>query len=288
MKSEIDKTRLTMKYRALIVAFLALCLGVITACSDGSAVASDRKQLTYDEILGTGIANTCPQISEFTRGTIPIEANKSYSIVDMCLEPQEYFVKEEPKSKRQEAEFIPSKLLTRETTSLEQISGTISVANDGTLTFKEEEGIDFQPITVQMPGGEQHPFFFTIKKLVGKTEPGFTAINSSVDFEGQFKVPSYRGAGFLDPKGRGVYTGYDNAVALPANADSEKLARANVKQTESGTGTISLQVTKVDGETGEIAGVFESIQPSDTDLGARDPVDIKIRGTFYARVAPTA
>jgi photosystem II oxygen-evolving enhancer protein 1 len=49
---------------------------------------------------------------------------------------------------------------------------------------------------------------------------------------------------------------------------------------------MSLQVTKVDGSTGEIAGVFESIQPSDTDLGARDAVDIKIRGNFYARVEP--
>jgi photosystem II oxygen-evolving enhancer protein 1 len=277
-----------MKYRALIVAFLALCLGVLTACSNGSAVAADREQLTYDEILGTGLANTCPQISEFTRGTIAIEPNKSYTVSDLCLEPVEYFVKEEPKSKRQEAEFIPGKLLTRETTSLEQITGTISVDSNGVLTFKEEEGIDFQPITVQVPGGEQFPFFFTIKSFTGKTESGFTAINSSVDFEGKFNVPSYRGAGFLDPKGRGVYTGYDNAVALPASADEEEFARANVKETTFGTGTASLQVTKVDGETGEIAGVFESIQPSDTDLGARDAVDIKVRGTFYARVEPKA
>jgi photosystem II oxygen-evolving enhancer protein 1 len=273
-----------MRYRALIVAFLALCLGFLTACGEGPANATDRKQLTYDEIIGTGLANKCPQISEFTRGTIALENNKTYLVSDMCLEPQEFFVKEEPKNKRQEAEYVPSKLLTRSTTSLEQISGTISVDGQGVLTFKEDEGIDFQPITVQLPGGEQVPFFFTMKKLVGKTEPGFTSINSSVDFEGAFKVPSYRGSGFLDPKGRGVVTGYDNAVALPANAD--KFDRANVKQTESGTGVMSLQVTKVDGASGEIAGVFESEQPSDTDLGAKDPVDVKVRGTFYARVQP--
>jgi photosystem II oxygen-evolving enhancer protein 1 len=255
-----------MRYRALVVAFLALCLGFLTACSDGPAVAADREQLTYDEILGTGLANKCPQISEFTRGTIAVEPGKSYLVSDLCLEPQEYFVKEEPKSKRQEAEFIPGKLLTRDTTSLEQITGTITVDNKGVLTFTEEEGIDFQPVT----------------------EPGFTAINSSVDFEGQFNVPSYRGAGFLDPKGRGVYTGYDTAVALPASGDEEEYARANVKETDAGTGTIYLQVSKVDGESGEIAGVFESVQPSDTDLGARDAVDVKIRGTFYARVEPKA
>jgi photosystem II oxygen-evolving enhancer protein 1 len=275
-----------MKYRALVVAFLALCLGFLTACSDGPAQAADREQLTYDEIVGTGLANRCPQISAFTRGTIAVEPNTTYTMTDLCLEPQEFFVKEEPKNKRQEAEFVPGKLLTRETTSLEQMSGSISVDSNGVLTIKEAEGIDFQPITVQIPGGEQFPFFFTLKKLVGKTEPGFTAINSSVDFEGTFNVPSYRGAGFLDPKGRGVITGYDNAVALPAGTDDKEFSRANVKETASGKGTISLQVTKVDGASGEIAGVFESEQPSDTDLGARDAVDIKVRGIFYARVQP--
>ena len=35
---------------------------------------------------------------------------------------------------------------------------------------------------------------------------------------------------------------------------------------------------QVDPSTGEIAGVFESIQPSDTDLGAKAPKDVKIAG----------
>lgn len=271
-----------MRYRALIVAFLALCLGVLTTFSTPAAQAASKKQLTYDEILNTGLANKCPEISEFTRGTIPVERNQTYLVTDMCLEPQEYFVKEEPTSKRQKAEFIPGKLLTRSTTSLEQISGKITVGENGVLTLVEEEGIDFQPITVQLPGGEQFPFFFTIKNFVGNTEPGFTTINSSADFEGVFKVPSYRGAAFLDPKGRGLVTGYDSAVALPSAAD--EFAEATIKQTPIGKGNLSLQVTKVDGDTGEIAGVFESVQPSDTDLGVKEAVDVKVRGYFYARV----
>ncbi|WP_035799930.1 photosystem II manganese-stabilizing polypeptide [Crocosphaera chwakensis] len=273
-----------MRFRALLIAFLALCLGFITACSEGPANAVNPQDLTYDEILNTGLANKCPQISEFTRGSIPIEPGQTYFVDDLCLEPQEYFVKEEPVNKRQEAEYVPGKLLTRYTTSLEQISGKISVDEDGVVTFQEQGGIDFQPVTVQLPGGEQVPFFFTIKNLVGTTEPGFSSINSSIDFEGDFRVPSYRGATFLDPKGRGLATGYDNAVALPATADKEDYA--NVKQTPIGKGSISLQVTKVDQETGEIAGVFESEQPSDTDLGAKEPVEVKIRGIFYARVTP--
>jgi photosystem II oxygen-evolving enhancer protein 1 len=275
-----------MRFRVLIVAFLSFFLGMLTIFNGGSALALDREQMTYDEIVGTGLANSCPTVTSFSRGTIPVESNKTYSVSDLCIEPQQYFVKEEPLNKRQTAEFVEGKLLTRYTSSLEQIRGSIFVDANGVLTLKEKDGTDFQPVTVLLPGGEEVPFFFTIKKFVGKTEPGFTSINSSTDFVGGFKVPSYRGAGFLDPKARGVYTGYDNAVALPASADSKELQRTNVKQTPIGKGSLSLQVTQVDGETGEIGGIFESEQPSDTDLGAKNPVDVKIRGIFYARVAP--
>jgi photosystem II oxygen-evolving enhancer protein 1 len=43
-------------------------------------------------------------------------------------------------------------------------------------------------------------------------------------------------------------------------------------------------VAKVDPTTGEIAGVFESIQPGDTDLGAKTPKDIKITGLWYGQL----
>jgi len=272
-----------MRYRALIVAFLALCLGVLTACSEGPASATNAP-LTYDQIRGTGLANNCPTLSETTRGSIPLDASKSYVLKDVCLQPTTFFVKEESVNKRQKAEFVPGKLLTRFTSSLDQIQGQLKVGDNGSLTFIEEDGLDFQPITVQLPGGERVPFLFTIKELVAKSQPGMDSINTSTDFEGEFKVPSYRGAVFLDPKGRGVASGYDNAVALPAEADSEELNRANVKRAEALKGTISLQVAKVDSRTGEIAGTFESEQPSDTDLGADEPEEVRIRGIFYGRL----
>ncbi|MBL1208782.1 photosystem II manganese-stabilizing polypeptide [Geminocystis sp. GBBB08] len=275
-----------MRFRNLLVAFLIVCLGFLGACSDGAAKAYDPKSITYDEILNTGLANKCPEISEFTRGTIAISVDQPLSIVDLCLEPQEYFVKEEPINKRQKAEYIQGKLLTRDTSSLEQIRGTLTTDENGVLTLTELDGIDFQIATVQLPGGNQVPFFFTIKKLVAQTEPGFTSVNTSADFVGKFKVPSYRGASFLDPKGRGLTSGYDNAVALPAGADSTEYTRSNIKNADSYQGEISLQITKVDQETGEVSGVFESEQPSSTDLGAEDPEEVKIRGVFYARLEP--
>jgi len=272
-----------MRYRTLIVTFFAFCLALLTACS-APANSLTKDQLTYDQIVNTGLANVCPQLAETVRGSIPLEAGKDYLLTNLCVEPQEYFVKEESANKRKAAEYIQGKVVTRETSSLDQVSGTIAVNSDGVLTFTEEDGIDFQAITVQLPGGEQVPFLFTMKKLVASTKAGPLAINSSTDFTGKFKVPSYRGAVFLDPKARGTASGYDNAVALPAGSDAEELTRANVKQLVTGVGEMSLKITKVDEETGEIAGVFESEQPSATDLGAEDPEDVKVRGIFYARV----
>lgn len=274
-----------MRYRAFIVAFLALCLGVLTACSEGPASAADVP-LTYDQIRNTGLANNCPQLSETTRGSIPLDSSKSYVLTDLCVQPTTFFVKEEPANKRQEAEFVPGKLLTRYTSSLDQVQGDLKVGGDGSLTFVEKEGLDFQAITVQLPGGERVPFLFTIKDLVAKSQPGAQSINTSTDFEGEFQVPSYRGAVFLDPKGRGVAAGYDNAIALPSRSDQDNLDRSNIKRVQTIPGKISLQVAKVDNGTGEIAGTFESEQPSDTDLGAAEPKEVKIRGIFYGRIEP--
>jgi photosystem II oxygen-evolving enhancer protein 1 len=276
-----------MRYRALIVAFFALCLGLITACSDAPST-SVSDVLTYEQIRGTGLANKCPQLAETSRGSIAFDPNVTYSIKELCLEPTNFFVKEEPANKRQEAEFVPGKVMTRYTSSIDQVQGKLTVNSDNSLTFTEEDGLDFQAITVKLPGGELVPFLFTIKNLVAQTQPNLTSINTSTDFEGTFKVPSYRGAAFLDPKGRGVVSGYDNAVALPAQADDEELTRTNVKRAEVLKGKISLQVAKVDNTSGEIAGTFESEQPSDTDLGAGEPKEVKIRGLFYGRIEPRA
>lgn len=274
-----------MRYRAFFVTLLAFCLSVLTACSEP---AQSAEGLTYEQIRGTGLANSCPQIEETSRGSIAIENGKTYSVTSMCLQPTTFFVKEESANKRREAEFVPAKVMTRYTSSIDAVSGTLTANADGSLTFKEEDGLDFQAITVQLPGGERVPFLFTIKGLVATTAPGSSSINTSTDFVGDFRVPSYRTSNFLDPKGRGLTTGYDNAVALPASADSEELKKENVKRFQLDKGTISLQVAKIDSASGEIAGTFESEQPSETDMGSREASDVKIRGLFYARVAPNS
>lgn len=152
------------------------------------------------------------------------------------------------------------------------------VSSDGSVKFKEEDGIDYAAVTVQLPGGERVPFLFTVKQLDASGKPD--------NFTGKFLVPSYRGSSFLDPKGRGGSTGYDNAVALPAGGrgDEEELVKENVKNTAASVGEITLKVTKSKPETGEVIGVFESLQPSDTDLGAKVPKDVKIQGVWYGQL----
>lgn len=73
-----------------------------------------------------------------------------------------------------------------------QMSGTLKVDGSGGVELTEEDGIDYAPVTVQLPGGERVPFLFTVKNLQAK---------GSLDaFGGEFTVPSYRGSTFLDPK----------------------------------------------------------------------------------------
>jgi photosystem II oxygen-evolving enhancer protein 1 len=47
---------------------------------------------------------------------------------------------------------------------------------------------------------------------------------------------------------------------------------------------MDLSITKVDPSTGEFAGVFTAIQPSDTDMGTKAVVDVKITGELFGRL----
>uniref|UniRef100_A0A383VSL5 33kDa oxygen evolving protein of photosystem II n=1 Tax=Tetradesmus obliquus TaxID=3088 RepID=A0A383VSL5_TETOB len=251
---------------------------VATTLLAGSAQAisyDDLQGLTYLQVKGSGLANTCPVLESGSTNLKDLKAG-TYKVDKFCMEPTSFTVKEESQFKGGETEFVKTKLMTRLTYTLDQMSGILKVDGSGNVELQETDGIDYAATTVQLPGGERVPFLFTVKNLNAK---------GTLDaFGGEFVVPSYRGATFLDPKGRGAATGYDNAVALPARADAEELAKENTKSAAGGKGSAVFSVAKVDAATGEIAGVFESIQPSDTDLGAKAPKDVKITGLWYARL----
>jgi len=237
---------------------------------------NELQGLTYLQVKGSGLANTCPVIESGSSNVKDIAAG-DYTFDKFCLEPTSFKVKEASQFKGGESDFVDTKLMTRLTYTLDDMSGSLKLGGDGKVTFVEEDGIDYAPTTVQLPGGERVAFLFTVKQL--------NASGSLDNFSGEYNVPSYRGSSFLDPKGRGGSTGYDTAVALPARGDDEELAKENTKNTAALKGSIVLSTAKVDPTTGEIAGVFQSIQPSDTDLGAKPPKDIKITGLWYARLS---
>jgi photosystem II oxygen-evolving enhancer protein 1 len=75
-------------------------------------------------------------------------------------------------------------------------------------------------------------------------------------------------------------------MKMPGSTDADELVRENKKRFLSDKGNISLQVTNVNIESGEVTGNFESFQPSESDMGSKKPSDVRIRGVFYARVVP--
>jgi len=262
---------------------------VVGALAFGMAVApaqaltkSEINSLSYLQVKGTGLANRCAEVV----GEGSITPKSGQKLVDMCIEPKAWAVEEEiGKAGKTEKKFVNSKVMTRQTYTLEAIEGTLD-NNGGNIVFKEKEGIDYAATTVQMPGGERVPFLFTVKELVAKGNGG--SFKPGFQMGGDFTTPSYRTGLFLDPKGRGGTTGYDMPQALPGlqsgeEGDDELFDETN-KTFDVTTGRIEMEVNKVDTEESEIGGVFVATQLSDTDMGSKVPKKVLTKGIFYAKV----
>merc|ERR1719224_64249 len=234
-----------------LAAALALATGVQSA-SAGPFTRSEIASLTYEQIKGTGLANTCPKVEAPGGAAIKLASGKKYKIDEFCLEPTSFQVLEEKLTKSGlVTEPVNTKVTTRQTYVLTGIEGDL-VQDAGKLAFVEQDGIDYAPTTVQLPGGERVPFLFTVKNLVAKSDVATSEVASGLKLAGSFKVPSYRTGLFLDPKGRGTTTGYDQAVALPAMqaGGDDQMFKENNKKFEVLDGSIELKVTAVNSELG--------------------------------------
>jgi photosystem II oxygen-evolving enhancer protein 1 len=243
---------------------------------------AEVNELTYLQVKGTGLANRCPEVI----GEDTITPKSGARLTEMCIEPKAWAVEEEiGKGGKTEKKFVNSKVMTRQTYTLDGVEGNLSVEG-GNIIFKEKEGIDYAATTVQLPGGERVPFLFTVKDLVAKGNGG--SFKPGFQMGGDFSVPSYRTGLFLDPKGRGGTTGYDMAVALPGLQSGEEgdddLFKENNKTFDVTTGRIEMEVNKVNKGESEIGGVFVATQLGDTDMGSKIPKKILTKGIFYARV----
>jgi photosystem II oxygen-evolving enhancer protein 1 len=260
----------------------ALAFGFATPQPAAAITKAELNQLTYTQVKGTGLANRCPEVI----GEDSITPKSGSRLVDMCIEPKAWAVEEEVgKAGNTEKKFVNSKVMTRQTYTLDGIEGRLDTSG-GSIVFKEEEGIDYAPTTLQLPGGERVPFLFTVKELVAKGSGG--SFKPGFQMGGDFSTPSYRTGLFLDPKGRGGTTGYDMAVALPGlqsgEEGDEELFKENNKTFDVTTGRIEMEVNKVNAAEQEIGGVFVATQLGDTDMGSKVPKKILTKGIFYARV----
>jgi len=268
-----------------LAAALAVGAGVQGA-SAGPFTRSEIGSLTYEQVKGTGLANTCPKVEAGGASKLSLGAGKKYKIDEFCLEPTSFQVLEEKLTKSGlTTEAVDTKVTTRQTYVLTGIEGDL-VSDAGKLKFIEKDGIDYAATTVQLPGGERVPFLFTVKNLVATSTEAASSIDPGLKLSGKFIVPSYRTGLFLDPKGRGTTTGYDQAVALPAlqAGGDESLFAENNKKFDVGSGSLELKVTAVNAELGEFGGVFVHKQPSDTDLGSKVPKEVLLKGQFFGTV----
>jgi len=256
---------------------LAFCLTLIAAPSDVYAAfvkGPERGNARFGNVVNTGQAGECTTLPEGSSGSISVDGN----FKSLCLQPTQIFIKSAD-SKRKKSEFLPAKIISpRFNTSIDEVYGDLSGGK-----FTEKGGIDFSLITVLAPNGEEFPLAFSVKDMVAD---GSKSITPGAEFSGTTFTPSYRTGDFLDPKSRAKDTGVEYAQGLVAlGGDDEDLARENVKQDLSGKGQITLSIEGVNEDTNEFSGSFTAIQPSDNDLGSRDPIDVKITGNLYGRKA---
>ena len=170
-----------------LAAALALATGVQSA-SAGPFTRTEIASLTYEQIKGTGLANTCPKVEAGGDQKISV-GGKKVRIEEFCLEPTSFQVLEEKLTKQGlVTEAVDTKVTTRQTYVLTGIEGDL-VSEGGGLVFKEQDGIDYAPTTVQLPGGERVPFLFTVKNLVAKANTA--DISTGTKFAGGFKVRTH-------------------------------------------------------------------------------------------------
>jgi photosystem II oxygen-evolving enhancer protein 1 len=261
-------------------AALGLMAGLLAPAPARAITAEQFSQLTYAQVVGSGLANRCPTVDQ--QGSSVAVGDKS-KLINMCFEPKSFAVEADTERGK---EFVTTRLTTRQTYTIEGVQGPLKKDNGG-LKFTEITGMDFQAVTVELPDGERVPFLFTVKQLVAQGEG--TSFKPGYTWGGEFSVPSYRTGGFLDPKGRGMYTGYDQANGLQAlQADGkegqDELFKETNKVFDTGRGALEMEVNKVNQDLGEIGGVFVSKQPGDTDMGAKAPKTILLKGIFYGKV----
>lgn len=102
---------------------LTRCCPVRPCSQAAQALTYDELQsLTYLQVKGSGIANTCPVIEGGSTNLRDLKPG-TYKMDKFCMEPTQFLVKEESQFKGGETEFVKTKLMTRLTYTLDAVGG---------------------------------------------------------------------------------------------------------------------------------------------------------------------
>ena len=91
-----------------------------TAQASQALTYDELQGLTYLQVKGSGIANTCPVLEGGSSNLKDLKPG-SYNMSKFCLEPTSFTVKEESQFKGGEPEFVKTKLMTRLTYTLDEV-----------------------------------------------------------------------------------------------------------------------------------------------------------------------
>ena len=311
---QIESSESSYSWAAPLLSFgaaLGVIFGLVAAQPAKAITAEQFSQLTYAQVRGSGLANRCPTVE--SNGTeVPVQAGSK--LINVCFEPKSFAVETETDNGK---EFVTTKLVTRQTYSLAFVEGTL---DPNPITFKEQDGMDFAATTVKLPDGEYVPFLFTVKELVAKGDgssfkPGFTwggEFSVPSYRTGGFLDPKARGMNLGYDQVVAL-----PAMQADGKGGQDEIFKETNKVFDVGRGAIEMEVNKagflmfgflpsssftssaessksfllilqcvchrffqVNQELGEIGGVFVSKQPSDTDMGAKEPKTDGGKGVF--------
>ena len=103
-------------------AILTLPPCLVPLLQAANALTYDELQsLTYLQVKGSGLANTCPVVSGGSTNLKDLKAG-SYKLERFCMEPTSFSVKEESQFKGGDTNFVSTKLMTRLTYTLDGVS----------------------------------------------------------------------------------------------------------------------------------------------------------------------
>jgi photosystem II oxygen-evolving enhancer protein 1 len=99
-----------------------LTLAFCAVIQSAQALSYDDLQgLTYLQVKGSGIANTCPVIEGGSTNLKDLKAG-TYKLEKFCMEPTQFLVKETSQFKGGDTEFVKTKLMTRLTYTLAEVN----------------------------------------------------------------------------------------------------------------------------------------------------------------------